>query len=69
MPDELYTAETFKQHWMANIAEGEIVDKRVVIDFSDYEALLNKGWESIPAPDPEGDAGEEPPEASFLYTD
>ena len=64
----LYTEETFKKHWMANIVEGETIDKRVVITFPDYEALLNRGWESIPTPESEEDTEEEPPEAGFLYS-
>ena len=53
---------------MANIVEGETIDKRVVLSFPDYEALLNRGWESVPAPESEEPTEEEPPEAGFLYS-
>ena len=39
----LYTEETFKKHWMANIVEVETIDKRVALTFPDYVALLNRG--------------------------
>ena len=53
---------------MANIVECVTIDKRVALTFPDYEALLNRGWESIPTPESEEDTEEEPPEAGFLYS-
>ena len=59
-----YTEDNFQQHWMGYTVEGEIVEKRVTLSFSDYEILLNKGWESLPPPEPEEPSADEPPRSS-----